>query len=323
MFSKKITVLFLSFLIITPQAFSTTECEANYLDGTSDKPLKWLQFYRTFQEIFRETREFYARQENGAPVEAKNSNDENRIVHLYLYMLAELPKNIAELSIIKTKEEVILLWFILAMKEQPEIRSAIISAIVGTRETIHEKNGSFYQMDNFGSTIKLDELVSLIKLLPEELLANFPFSQLPAKEANEILRSKSDIELLSLVGLEKEPFTSNEIQHDIQDILARVFQSFWKMEMKEEIKMTHFRRSHKRFTEDENLYDKSLQRVTPFEILVERLQEAPPKRLKKIYQKAAMKWHPDRNTKPEATERFQAIKKAYEKLEKLLYGSTG
>lgn len=35
-------------------------------------------------------------------------------------------------------------------------------------------------------------------------------------------------------------------------------------------------------------------------------------KIKKAYRKASMRWHPDRNKAPEATEKFQEIKQAYE-----------
>ena len=41
---------------------------------------------------------------------------------------------------------------------------------------------------------------------------------------------------------------------------------------------------------------------------------AGPAELKNAYRRLAMQWHPDRNTDPLATERFKAIRAAYEQL---------
>ncbi|HSN63040.1 MAG TPA: J domain-containing protein, partial [Azonexus sp.] len=41
---------------------------------------------------------------------------------------------------------------------------------------------------------------------------------------------------------------------------------------------------------------------------------AEPAELKNAYRRLAMQWHPDRNTDPLATERFKAIRAAYEQL---------
>ncbi|MDP3537379.1 MAG: DnaJ C-terminal domain-containing protein [Azonexus sp.] len=43
-------------------------------------------------------------------------------------------------------------------------------------------------------------------------------------------------------------------------------------------------------------------------------QGAAPADIKRAYRRLAMRWHPDRNTHPEATERFKAIRGAYDAL---------
>lgn len=43
-------------------------------------------------------------------------------------------------------------------------------------------------------------------------------------------------------------------------------------------------------------------------------REIGPHELKRAYRRLAMRWHPDRNTDPEATERFKQIRAAYDKL---------
>jgi molecular chaperone DnaJ len=43
-------------------------------------------------------------------------------------------------------------------------------------------------------------------------------------------------------------------------------------------------------------------------------QSASSDEIKRAYRKAAMQWHPDRNSSPEASEKFRAIKKAYDTL---------
>ena len=43
-------------------------------------------------------------------------------------------------------------------------------------------------------------------------------------------------------------------------------------------------------------------------------REASPHELKRAYRRQAMRWHPDRNTDPEATERFKQIRAAYDQL---------
>lgn len=44
---------------------------------------------------------------------------------------------------------------------------------------------------------------------------------------------------------------------------------------------------------------------------------ASPQEIKRAYRRLAMAWHPDRNTAPEATERFKAIRAAYDDLQEL------
>jgi len=41
---------------------------------------------------------------------------------------------------------------------------------------------------------------------------------------------------------------------------------------------------------------------------------ASPTDIKRAYRRLAMRWHPDRNADPEATERFKAIRGAYDYL---------
>jgi molecular chaperone DnaJ len=43
-------------------------------------------------------------------------------------------------------------------------------------------------------------------------------------------------------------------------------------------------------------------------------QNASPAEIKRAYRRLAMRWHPDRNTSPEATERFKQIQGAYDQL---------
>lgn len=43
-------------------------------------------------------------------------------------------------------------------------------------------------------------------------------------------------------------------------------------------------------------------------------QNASPADIKRAYRRLAMRWHPDRNTSPEATERFKQIRGAYDQL---------
>lgn len=43
-------------------------------------------------------------------------------------------------------------------------------------------------------------------------------------------------------------------------------------------------------------------------------QNASPAEVKRAYRRLAMRWHPDRNTSPEATERFKQIRAAYDHL---------
>lgn len=43
-------------------------------------------------------------------------------------------------------------------------------------------------------------------------------------------------------------------------------------------------------------------------------REASPHEVKRAYRRLAMRWHPDRNTDPEATERFKQIRAAYDQL---------
>ena len=43
-------------------------------------------------------------------------------------------------------------------------------------------------------------------------------------------------------------------------------------------------------------------------------QSASPADIKRAYRRLAMRWHPDRNTSPEATERFKQIRNAYDRL---------
>jgi len=43
-------------------------------------------------------------------------------------------------------------------------------------------------------------------------------------------------------------------------------------------------------------------------------QNASPAEIKRAYRRLAMRWHPDRNTRPEATERFKQIRAAYDRL---------
>ena len=42
--------------------------------------------------------------------------------------------------------------------------------------------------------------------------------------------------------------------------------------------------------------------------------DASPAELKRAYRRLAMRWHPDRNVDPLATERFKQIRAAYEQL---------
>ncbi|MBS1141582.1 MAG: DnaJ central region:Heat shock protein DnaJ, N-terminal:Chaperone DnaJ, C-terminal [Proteobacteria bacterium] len=53
--------------------------------------------------------------------------------------------------------------------------------------------------------------------------------------------------------------------------------------------------------------------IDPYEIL-DVAKDSGPAEWKRAYRRLAMRWHPDRNDHPEATERFKAINIAYERL---------
>uniref|UniRef100_Q47D79 Chaperone protein DnaJ n=1 Tax=Dechloromonas aromatica (strain RCB) TaxID=159087 RepID=Q47D79_DECAR len=53
--------------------------------------------------------------------------------------------------------------------------------------------------------------------------------------------------------------------------------------------------------------------IDPYEIL-DVAKDSGPVEWKRAYRRLAMRWHPDRNAHPEATERFKAINIAYERL---------
>lgn len=48
--------------------------------------------------------------------------------------------------------------------------------------------------------------------------------------------------------------------------------------------------------------------------VLEVARDASPAEIKRAYRRLAMRWHPDRNEHPEATERFKQIRAAYDKL---------
>lgn len=287
--------IFLILLVMSPKAFCLP-CEESF--ANKSEPYPWLKNYESLQDIMLEFRQFLAKIEHAPPVRAENSNHEMQIVGIYLRLYEGLYEGLSSSKDRSLLRQGILLWLVFVMREQPEIISATISAVL---------------KDNPG---KENVLISITRLLPIELLAYFPFSQLPVKSANEILNNMSSVDLLSVVGLERNSFLFSEIKQMVESAFIKVAQELKEKEG-EEI-FSKISQSSKPY----NTQEQSLKRVTPLDVLMKRLQGAPPKELKGIYREVVMKWHPDRNSSPSAHQRFIQIKDAYDKLYEELYSSS-